>query len=234
MVSLEVEHLSKSFGPIKALNDVSFNIRGKGITSIVGTSGAGKTTLLRLIAGLEEPSRGRVLLDGRPETPPTLRKRATLVFQKSVMFSSTVYENLAYGLRIRGVPSDEIRQRVEEVLKLVRLERYGGRTAKKLSGGEQQRVSLARALILQPEVLLLDEPTANLDSGNAGIIESILKETALHRMILLATHNLSQALRLATGVIHLCEGSVVEQGPSEDLLSNPRDERTRRLINGQL
>jgi len=234
MPKLKVRNISKSFGPIRALKDVNFEAEDTGITSVVGVSGAGKTTLLRLIAGLETPSSGEILLDGRLEKEVNLRKRTTMVFQKTVMFGSTAYDNLAYGLRIRHLSEEEIRRRVEDVLKVVRMDGYERRIARKLSGGEQQRISLARALILRPEILLLDEPTANLDLGNAGIIESVLRETASQKQIVLATHNLAQAKRLAAKVVHLAEGFVAEEGPPEVLFQHPRDERTRRLINGEV
>ena len=161
---------------------------------LIGANGAGKTTLLRIIAGLEKPDKGTIHFNGKVLTDGELRQAATLVFQRTAMFSGTVYDNLAYGLRIRGQPEAEIKQKITEALSIVGLKNFEKRRAKKSSGGEQQRISLARALLLNPKILLLDEPTANLDPNSARIIEGTISSRRNdNTIIILATHNLGSS-----------------------------------------
>jgi len=214
--------LSKSYGSVKALRDVSLETSDGGIVALVGPNGSGKTTLLRLMAGLERPDAGHI------EAPHNV----TMVFQKAVMFSTTVYKNLAYGLKLRGAEDDEIRKRAAEALRTVGLEGFEKRNAKKLSGGEQQRVAIARALLLEPATLLLDEPTSNLDYENARIVEDIIKAQS-GRLVMLATHNLFQVRRLASTVVFLKNGALVETGPTEELFENAQKEETRLFLSGK-
>jgi tungstate transport system ATP-binding protein len=204
--------------------------------AIVGASGSGKTTLLKILAGLETPSSGEVLLDGKKTDQSELRMKSTMVFQKTVIFNTTVFDNVAYGLRIRSLPEENIKTQVEQVLKTVGLEDLEHRKAKRVSGGEQQRVSLARALVLKPEILLLDEPTANLDPANAFIVERTIAEAqrTLNQTIILATHNLDQAKRLSDEVAHMLGGEVVDKALVKDFFSNPKDPRTKRFVAGEL
>jgi tungstate transport system ATP-binding protein len=164
-----------------------------------------------------------------------LRQVSTLVFQKTAMFSRNVYDNLAYGLNLREMPKDEISRKVTEALHAVKLGGFEKRRAKKLSGGEQQRIALARAFLLDYPVLLLDEPTANLDPNSAIIIEkAILNQKSSERIILMATHNLSQARRMGDEIIHIHQGKVVEVANPTDFFENPKSEITRKFINGEL
>jgi len=150
------------------------------------------------------------------------------------MFGTSVYNNVAYGLKIGGVPGREISLRVKSALAAVNLEGFERRHARKLSSGEQQRVAMARALALERGVLLVDEPTANLDPANAMIIERAIKDSARSRAVLLSSHNLPQARRLSQHVIHLYRGRVVEEGEPSSFFTNPRDERTKLFIEGEL
>jgi tungstate transport system ATP-binding protein len=204
------------------------------VTTIVGVNGSGKTTLLKILAGLDSPTAGRVLIDGNGTDPTQLRSHCTMVFQRSVMFGTSVYNNVAYGLKIRNLPSREISPRVEAALALVNLDGFDRRHARRLSSGEQQRVAMARALALERDVLLVDEPTANLDPANAMIIERAIKESARSMAVLLSTHNLPQARRLSEHVIHLYRGRVIEEGEPSRFFTNPRDERTKLFIEGEL
>jgi tungstate transport system ATP-binding protein len=146
-----------------------------------------------------------------------------------------VYDNLAYGLKIRGVPKEEIARRIPEALQAVRLSGFEKRRAKKLSGGEQQRIALARAFLLDPNVLFLDEPTANLDPNSATIIEkAIIGKKSSQRIIVMATHNLNQARRMADEIVHIHDGEIVEVAKPEDFFLNPKSEITRKFINGEL
>jgi tungstate transport system ATP-binding protein len=143
-------------------------------------------------------------------------------------------DNVAYGLRIRGVGREEATRRASETLASVRLEGFENRRATKLSGGEQQRVALARALVLEPEVLLLDEPTSNLDPANATVIEEVIQEFAKKGLVVISTHNFSHVRRLTEWAIYLEKGRVAETGSTIELLDNPKEEGTRRFVNGLL
>jgi tungstate transport system ATP-binding protein len=234
-VNLQIEDLKKNYRDVKALKSVSLNLQGNKIIVLLGVNGAGKTTLMRILGGLENQDCGQILFNNQPVNAKALRHIATLVFQKIAMFSMNVYDNLAYGLKIRKVPDDEIETRIEGALASVRLSGFEKRRAKKLSGGEQQRVALARAFLLECNVLLLDEPTANLDPNSATIIEkAIASKKSGERVVVMATHNLNQAKRLADIVVHLHAGEVVEMAAAEDFFEHPKSEVTRRFINGEL
>jgi tungstate transport system ATP-binding protein len=234
-VRLRLENIEKSYGSIKALKSVSLEIVGGKAIALLGTNGAGKTTLLRIIAGLEKQDKGRILFEGKSMNEKELRENATLVFQKTAMFSRSVYDNLAYGLKIRGKKDAEIKEEVAHALDTVGLRNFEKRKAKKISGGEQQRIALARAFLLNPRILLLDEPTANLDPNNATVIEKAIRSRTREKgIIILSTHNLVQAKRLADEVVHIYNGKIVETAGSEEFFNNPRSEITWKFINGEL
>jgi tungstate transport system ATP-binding protein len=232
---LQLENVEKSYGSIKALEDINLEVVGGKTITLLGVNGAGKSTLLRVIAGLEKRDKGNILLDGQDINGKKLRQIATLVFQKTVMFNRSVYGNLAYGLKTRGKKDHEIKEKIGQELLAVGLGNFEKRKARKTSGGEQQRISLARAFLLNPQILLLDEPTANLDPNSATIIErAIVNRTKEKSIIILATHNLSQAKRLANEVVHIYDGKIVEIASPEEFFTNPRSEITRKFINGEL
>jgi len=196
-------------------------LRGK-ITTLLGPSGSGKTTLLRIIAGLDSPTKGTIVYEGKTITDSErnlLRQKATMVFQKSVFFDTTVCKNIVYGLKLGDNSKEEISDKVGEVLELVRLEGYEKRRTKKLSGGEQQRVSLARALVLDRELLLLDEPTVNIDPKNVSIIEETILRVNRERKtsIVLATHNMFQAEALSERIALLLEGTIRQVGTNQEV-----------------
>ncbi len=206
---------------------------------VVGPSGAGKSTLLRILALLEPPTDGVLYFAGSPEPvrwPPPLemRREVTMVFQRPLLLSRNVFDNVAYGLRARGVRNT--RQKVAEALELVGLTDLADAPARTLSGGEMQRVALARALVLQPAVLLLDEPTANLDPYNVSVIEDALGHLRLrnHTTIVLVTHNIFQARRLADRVMFLLDGECVETADAEAFFGTPEDPRTLSFIRGEM
>jgi tungstate transport system ATP-binding protein len=151
------------------------------------------------------------------------------------MFTRSVYGNLAYGLKIRGKKDPEIKERISQALHDVGLKDFEKRRAKKTSGGEQQRIALARAFLLEPQILLLDEPTANLDPNSATIIEkAIVARKKLENIIIISTHNLSQAKRIGDYVIHVHAGKIVEMASSVEFFNNPQSEVSRKFINGEL
>jgi len=210
-------------------------MQGGKIIVLLGVNGAGKTTLMRIMAGLENPDDGKLLYNNQDVSAKDLRRIATLVFQKSAMFSSNVYDNLAYGLRIRHAPKADIAAKVANALQEVRLAGFEKRRAKKTSGGEQQRIALARAFLLEPRVLLLDEPTANLDPNSATIIEkAIVNKKSPERIIVMATHNLSQARRIADEIVHIYDGEIVEASSPESFFENPKCDISRKFVNGEL
>ncbi len=231
---IETYELSKNFDGVLALDQVCVSSEAGKITAIVGVNGSGKTTLLRLLAGLDTPSGGSILIDAKAMGTEELRNHCTMVFQKSIMLGGKVFDNIAYGLRVNKLPRREIPRKVKSALGFVNLDGFEKRKARKLSSGEQQRVALARALALDRAVLLIDEPTANLDPTNAMIIEQSIRDAAQSRVVILTTHNLAQARRISSHVVHLYRGSVLEQGETLSFFANPIDERTRLFINGEL
>jgi len=229
MAFLEVFSLGKSYGKAEILQGIDLTVERGEILGLIGPTGSGKTTLLRLVNLLDEPSTGSILFDGReisqrPEREKlAARRRMAMVFQKPVMFKASVEENVSYGLKMRGGVDAaggkmSMSDRVEEALAAVGLSGYERRDANTLSGGETQRIALARALVLQPELLLLDEPTANLDPGSAASIDSLLQSLAGSRTaVILATHNMQQCHKLANRVAVLQAGRLVAVGKSEEI-----------------
>jgi molybdopterin-binding protein len=218
----ELRNVTKTFAKKTVLDSVNLQILDGEILALLGPNGSGKTTLLKILASILRPTDGEIHFCGVKVTDQNVEKirmESTLVFQKTVLFSTTVYDNIAYGLRIRRVTKNEIDYKVAQVLKLVRLEGFEKRSAKKLSGGEQQRVALARALALNTRLLLLDEPTANLDPKNAGIIEEVIATTnqELKTTIVMATHNMFQAKNLPHRIALMEDGRITEVETSKEI-----------------
>jgi len=234
-IHLQLSEIKKCYRSVKALNSVSLEMEGGKIIVLLGVNGAGKSTLVRILSGLENPDSGTIIFNNQNTDAKTLRYISTLVFQKTIMFTMNVYDNLAFGLKIRRIPKEEIARRIPEALQAVRLSGFEKRRAKKLSGGEQQRIALARAFLLDSNVLFLDEPTANLDPNSATIIEkAIIGKKSSQRIIVMATHNLNQARRMADEIVHIHDGKIVEVAKPEDFFLNPKNEITRKFINGEL
>ena len=238
MPFLECRAVDKSYDGKHALKGVTFGIEGGDLLSVVGPSGSGKTTLLRIIDGLEKADSGEVILKGKKisDEPFPHRKTIGMVFQNPVLFNTTVFNNVAYSLRFRGKKDETIRKKVDGMLKLLRLYDLRERSAPTLSGGEAQRVALARALVYDPDLLLLDEPTANLDPSNVSIIEEVLQRSNREHgtTVIVVTHNIFQAKRLARTVAFLLEGELVEIGNSAAFFESPRDPRTLSFIRGEM
>lgn len=228
------------YGRRTVLNLPHLEIYSGEILALVGPSGAGKSTLLRLLALLEAPAQGQFELHfaNRALDYQTAsiadRRRLAMVFQRPALLSTSVRNNVAYGLRLRGQHNSA--GQIETMLARLSLSHLSGAKPHTLSGGEMQRVALARALILQPEVLLLDEPTANLDPYNVQLIENFLQEEHARYTptIVLVTHNIFQARRLATRVALLLDGELVEIASPEQFFDHPRDARTQAFLSGRL
>jgi molybdopterin-binding protein len=217
----ELRNVTKIFNGITALDSVNLKVREGEILALLGPNGSGKTTLLKMMAFIEKPSKGEVYFCDQKVTDKNIertRMESTMVFQKTLLFSTTVYDNVSYGMKIRKLPKNKVDEEVGKALRLVRLEGFEKRHAKELSGGEQQRVALARALVLNAKLLLLDEPTANLDPKNASIIEEIIAtvNSELKTTIVMATHNMFQAKNLPQRIALMTSGRISEVGtPSE-------------------
>jgi len=219
------------------LNLPTFEIRQGEILAVIGPSGAGKSTLLRLLNFLEQPSQGSLHFEGKP-VPADLsiekRRRVTTVFQRPVLLKRSVVANLKFGVSLHGKKLDpERKQAWLDKLGLAELEHQ---SALKLSAGEAQRVALARALLTDPDVLLLDEPTANLDPYNVGLIEKIVQEDNQNRQttVVIVTHNIFQARRLSHRTALLLDGALVEIGETEQFFSDPNKSETDAFIHGEL
>ncbi len=221
MVLAELKNLTKCFGDRTVLDDITLQIEEGEILALLGPNGSGKTTLLKILAFIEKPTTGEITFQGETvagKNAERMRLQSVMVFQKTLLFSTTVYNNVAYGLKMRKLPKNVIKEEVNKALSLVKLEGFEKRSAKKLSGGEQQRVALARALILKTRLLLLDEPTANLDPKNASIVEEVIAtiNRDLKTTIVMATHNMFQAKTLPHRIALINDGKIAEVGaPAE-------------------
>jgi tungstate transport system ATP-binding protein len=235
--AFHLEGVRQRYAGRTVLDMPELEVRRGEILALVGPSGSGKSTLLRLLNFLERPTEGLIRYDGRltdgERTPLEVRRQVTTVFQQTALRKASVRSNVAYGLRLRGLPVDG---QVQGLLETVGLAELSGAQARLLSGGEKQRVALARALIFRPRVLLLDEPTANLDPYNVGLIEQIVaSENRDHgTTVVLVTHNVFQAHRLAHRTGLLLNGRLVELTETTAFFSCPVDPRTAAFVSGEM
>ncbi len=237
--AIRTHNLSKEYNGENILKKLNLQLERGRIHAIIGPSGVGKSVLLRLLNLLEEPTSGEIYFDGRAlreNERLKLQRRMTLVFQKPVLFNTSVYENVAYGLRVRGENRRSIAEKVKKALEVVGLKDYEHKGARNLSGGEKQRVAIARAMVLAPEILFLDEPTSDLDPRNVAIIEELVKyiNREFKTTIVLATHNMFQARRLAHQASFLFEGRIIESGNAREIFTSPKDRRILRFIEGKI
>ena len=229
---IRFDEVSFAVRAVTMLERISLEFAAGAPTVLIGPNGAGKTTLIRLAMGLMRPTSGRIIWGGRTEAPS---RRRAIVFQRPVMLRRSAAGNVRYALHAAGLDRASRRARIEELLALVGLAGLGGRPARKLSGGEQQRLALARALAKEPEVLFLDEPTASLDPAATKAVEDVVRAvTARGIKVVMATHDLAEARRLAGEIVLLHRGRIVETANAAEFFSNPKTTEARRFVAGEL
>ena len=231
MGTVSVSHLYKSYNGLEAVKDVTFSVNPGEILGLIGPNGAGKSLLLRLCHGLLTPTEGSISW----QSWSAVKERQAMVFQRPVLLRRSVEANILYALRVRGVGRSEAQQRVDAMLQRSGLAKLADRPAHVLSGGEQQRLSLARAWALKPEVLFLDEPTANLDPAGVRAVEEMIHGVVKEGVkVIMTTHDLGQARRLASEVLFLHHGKLLEQVSAERFFSRPESEPAQAFLEGRL
>ncbi|MCD6550711.1 phosphate ABC transporter ATP-binding protein PstB [Thermotoga sp.] len=246
---IEIENFSAYYGERPAVKNVSMKIFKNRITAIIGPSGCGKTTLLRSVNRMNDhiPGfrvEGKIYFNGQDIYDPKLdmieyRKRVGMVFQKPTPFPMSIYENVAFGPKIHGVKNKRVLdQIVEEALKKAALwdevKTELNKPGTRLSGGQQQRLCIARALAVEPEVILLDEPTSALDPIATQKIEKLLEELSQNYTIVLVTHNIGQAVRIADYIAFMYRGELVEFGPTKEIVESPKSDLTEAYLTGKI
>ena len=231
---LTAKNVCKTFGQVKALDDVTLDVQPGEFFTLLGPSGCGKTTLLRIIAGLELADSGQIFTGGRDITGlPAIKRPVNTVFQSYALFPHlSIYENVAFGLRSRKFPEAEIKKRVNRRLEMLDLEEMSNRHPHQLSGGQKQRVALARALVNEPDVLLLDEPMSALDARLRAQVQEDLRrlQRKLGRTFILVTHDQAEALVCSDRLAVMRRGRVVQIGTPEQVYDNPRDSFVAKFL----
>jgi len=231
---LEVSNLGFSAGGTRLLSGIDFSIRRGSRTLIMGPNGSGKSLLLRLMHGLIRPGEGSILWRGSPLTAEA-RYAQAMVFQRPVLLRRSVLANLKFALSVRGLRGRERQDKIESALATAGLSHLAKRPARVLSGGEQQRLSLVRALACEPDLIFLDEPTSNLDPASTAAIENlVLEANARGVTIVLVTHDAGQARRLGEDLVFLQNGQVAETGPAGEILNAPQSEPVRAWKDGRI
>jgi ABC-type sugar transport system ATPase subunit len=234
--NLLLKNLDIRFGNEPVIHDFNLEVRDGEMVSLLGPSGAGKTTVLKAVAGLIQPHKGEILIDGQvvQDRPPEQRN-AVMVFQKSLLFPfMNVEQNIGFGLRMKGCHGQKFRKQIEEIMKLTELTGLGQRRVHELSGGQQQRVSLARALVLKPSVLLLDEPLSNLDANLRQQMRELIQDIQAETQVttLFVTHDQTEALMISHRVSLLLNGRLRQVGKPQDLFYRPSDPEVARFFGG--
>jgi tungstate transport system ATP-binding protein len=237
MTLIELTGITHRYDERAVLHNVNFSVDSGEVFALIGPTGAGKTTLLRIINLLEIPGAGEIYFNGIPirrsgKQRLHIRRRMSFIHQKPQVFNLSVYDNVACGLRWRGEQKKRIAEKVDHILEMVGLDGYKNRNARTLSGGEAQRVALARSLVLEPEVLLLDEPTANLDPVSTIKVEELISHVARQRntTMIMATHDMSQGQQLADKIGVLLGGKLVQTGNATDIFYSPQNEEVAHFV----
>lgn len=234
MHTIELKNIKKSYGDNLVLDDISLYIKENEFLTLLGPSGCGKTTTLRIIGGFESPDSGQVIFDGKDITNlPPYEREINTVFQKYALFPHlNVFDNIAFGLKIKKVKKDEIKARVEEILRLVNLKGFENRDIDSLSGGQQQRIAIARALVNEPKVLLLDEPLGALDLKLRKDMQRELKniQKRVGITFIYVTHDQEEALTMSDTVVVMDEGHILQIGTPIDIYNEPKNEFVAQFI----
>lgn len=230
-MDIKIENLTKVYNDKTVVNVDNLTLESGKIYGIIGPNGAGKSTMLRMISGLEEASKG-VCLYNKQLLNDEIMKNITYMSQNPYLLRSSVYNNIAYPLRLRRYNKETIDKNVKSIMKEFKVDELSEQLATSLSGGESQKVALARALIFKPELLLLDEPTANIDPNSIELIEKALisrnKEKAMTTIII--THNIGQAKRLCDEIVFMKDGTIEEFGETEQIIYKPKRDTTKRFL----
>lgn len=241
MYLFELRNITRRYGQRVVLNLENLSLEEGQIYAVLGPNGAGKTTLLRLLNLLDKPDSGDLIFAGQNvyangTNRVQLARQMSMVFQRPFMFKGSVYQNVAYGLKLRKMPPQEIDARVRESVEFVGMSSFLKKPANRLSGGETQRIALARSLALRPRVLLLDEPTANLDPTSVQGMEEIIRNCRreLGMSVIIVTHNIFQAQRIADQALLLMDGSLMEAGPAQQFFKKPSQTITRQFLDGTM
>lgn len=235
---IEVKNLSKSFGNLSVLNNISERIKDKEVVCIIGPSGSGKSTFLRCLNLLEKPDSGDIVLDGETITDSKInidkvREKLGMVFQNFNLFPhKNTLENIALApVKVKGMHKSDAENKAMELLKTVGLEDKAGVYPSALSGGQKQRVAIARALAMEPEIMLFDEPTSALDPEMVGEVLAVMKNLDKKGMtMVIVTHEMGFAREVADRVLFMDEGCIVEQGSPDDIFKNPHNQRTKEFL----
>lgn len=234
-MNLNIKNLQKDYGGQPVLDIENLTIDDGSLLGIIGPNGAGKSTLIKTIAGLIKASSGSIYYDNN-KFSSKVQKHMTLVFQKPYLLRSTVFNNIAYPLKIRNIERKQIEKRVEEVMEFIGIESLKNQKAWTLSGGEAQKVALARAIVIKPSLLLLDEPTANIDPNSVLVMEEAIKK--FHKennsTIIIITHNLGQSKRLCKEVAFMNKGKIIEIEKTDEIFNNPKHSTTKKFIEGEI
>ena len=242
MPLFQLENIFKTYDKNTVLQNIHLTIESGTAYAIIGPSGAGKSTLLRLLNLLEPPTSGKIYYQGQELTSAAesvllpKRRQMTMVIQNSQMLAGTVADNIKIGLKLRGLSHSAIQKKTEQALDFVGLAHFANRKANTLSGGELQRIALARAIALEPEVLFLDEPTANLDPQNVAMVESLIMDIQkqFSTTVIIVTHNLFQAKRIADEVLFMHQGKIIEKASAETIFNAPAKELTKQFVQGTM
>ena len=227
MADISIENLNKSYGKTQVIRDFSLNIKSQSFTTLVGPSGCGKSTLLRMIAGLESITSGNISIDGKLVNDLSPKERnIAMVFQSYALYPHmTVFDNMAFGLKLEKRPKEEIQDRVQEAAKILQIEQYLQRKPKQLSGGQRQRVAIGRAITRKPKVFLFDEPLSNLDA--ALRVQMRIELAKLHEHLdttmVYVTHDQTEAMTLSSEIVVLDQGEISQQGEPLDLYNKPNN-----------
>ncbi len=239
MVDVKIENLTKKFGKVTAVDNISFTAKDKEFTTLLGPSGCGKTTILRLIAGLEIPDNGKIWIDDKLVSDtgvsiiPTEKRSIGMVFQSYALWPHmTVFDNIAFPLKIRKLSKDEIKRKIRNIVSLVKLNGLEGRYPWQLSGGQEQRVALARAMVYNPEILLLDEPFSNLDANVREKMRYELKKLQgkIGITTIYVTHDQIEARILSDKIIIINNGTIIQEGAIQEILKKPANKFVAKFI----